>query len=80
MTTTVIVAVALPPVLVAVTVYVAEDVIVVGVPEMAPVDVSNDRPDGRSGETDQETTVPPKAEGVADVIAESLVKVNGLPL
>ena len=32
MTTTVIVAVALPPVLVAVTVYVADDVIVVGVP------------------------------------------------
>jgi hypothetical protein len=24
--------------------------------------------------------VPPKEEGVADVIAESLVKVNGLPL
>ena len=70
----------LPPVLVAVTVYVADAVTAVGVPEIVPVERSNDRPDGRSGETDQETTVPPKAEGVADVIAESLVRVNGLPL
>ena len=70
----------LPPVLVAVTVYVADAVTAVGVPEIVPVERSNDRPDERSGETDQETTVPPKAEGVADVIAESLVKVNGLPL
>ena len=54
--------------------------IAVGVPEIVPVEESKDRPAGSVGETDQETTVPPKAEGVADVIAESLVRVNGLPL
>ena len=70
----------LPPVLVAVTVYVADDVTAVGVPEIVPVEESKDRPAGSVGETDQETTVPPKAEGVADVIGESLVKVNGFPL
>ena len=70
----------LPPVLVAVTVYDADAVTAVGVPEIVPVEESKDRPAGSVGETDQETTVPPKAEGVADVIAESLVKVNGLPL
>ena len=70
----------LPPVLVAVTVYVADDVTAVGVPEIVPVDVSKDRPAGSDGETDHETIVPPKAVGVADVIAESLVKVNGFPL
>ena len=70
----------LPPALVADRVYVAEEDTAVGVPEIVPVDVSNERPAGSVGETDQETTVPPKAEGVADVIAESLVKVNGLPL
>ena len=46
LTTMVIVAVALPPVLVAVTVYAAEDVIVVGVPEIVPVEASKDRPAG----------------------------------
>ena len=70
----------LPPVLVAVTVYVADDVTAVGVPEIVPVDVSKDRPAGSVGEMDQEMTVPPKEEGVADVIAESLVRVNGVPL
>jgi hypothetical protein len=70
----------LPPVLVAVTVYDADAVTAVGVPEIVPVEESKDRPAGSVGETDQETTEPPKAEGVADVIAESLVKVNGLPL
>ena len=72
LTTMVIVAVALPPVLVAVTVYVAEDVIVVGVPEMAPVDVSNDRPDGRVGDISHETTAPPLEVGVTAVIVKSL--------
>ena len=75
-----IVAESLPPVLVAVTVYVADAVTAAGVPEIVPDDVSKDRAAGSDGETDQETTVPPKAEGVADVIAEFLVKVNGLPL
>ena len=80
MTTMVTVVVASPPVLVAVTVYDADAVTAVGVTEIVPVEESKDRPAGSVGETDQETTVPPKAEGVADVIAESLVKVNGLPL
>ena len=80
LTTTVIVAVALPPVLVAVTVYVAEDVIVVGVPEMAPVDVSNDRPDGRSGEISHETTAPPLEVGVTAVMVKSLFSVRELGL
>jgi hypothetical protein len=52
----------------------------VGVPEMTPVEVSITRPLGSVGDIDQEMTVPPKEEGVADVIAESLVRVNGLPL
>ena len=52
----------------------------VGVPEMTPVEVSRDRPAGREGETDQDTTVPPFEVGVAAVIAESFVSVNGVPL
>ena len=51
-----------------------------GVPEMAPVEASRDNPVGSDGETDQLTTVPPLAEGVAVVMATPLVKVNGLPL
>ena len=47
-------AVVLPPVLLAVTVYVAEDVTAVGVPLMAPVEESSERPAGREGDTDQE--------------------------
>ena len=74
------VVVALPPVLVAVMVYVAVEVIAVGVPEITPVDVSKERPAGSVGETAQETTVPPLDVGVAAVIAESLVSVNGVPL
>lgn len=80
LTTTVIVAVALPPVLVAVTVYVAEDVIVVGVPEMAPVDVSNDRPDGRVGDISHETTAPPLEVGVTAVMVKSLFSERELGL
>ena len=74
------VVVALPPVLVAVTVYVAVEVIAVGVPEMTPVEVSRDKPAGSVGDTAQEMTVPPFEVGVAAVIAESLVSVNGVPL
>jgi hypothetical protein len=69
-------AVVLPPVLVAVTVYVAVDVTAVGVPLMAPVDESRDKPDGREGETDQEVTGPPLAVGVTVVMAVPLVNVN----
>ena len=72
--------VALPPLLLAVTVYVAVDVMLVGVPEIAPLVVENDRPAGNDGEMDQEVTVPPLTLGVAVVIAVPLVKVNGVPL
>jgi len=57
-----------------------EDVMVVGVPEMAPVDVLKERPLGSDGEIDHEVTAPPLVLGVAVVMAESLVSVNGLPL
>ena len=53
---------------------------VVGVPEMAPVDVLKERPLGSDGEIDHEVIAPPLALGVAVVMAESLVNVNGLPL
>jgi hypothetical protein len=38
--------------------------------------LSNDRPDGSDGETDQDVTVPPLDVGVAVVIAVPLVNVN----
>ena len=50
--------------------------IAVGVPLIAPVVLSNDRPDGSDGETDQDVTVPPVDVGVAVVIAVPLVSVN----
>ena len=80
MTTMVTVAVSLPPVLLAVTVYTAEAVIAVGVPLMAPVDESKDKPAGRDGETDHEVIVPPFTVGVTVVIAVPLVSVNELGL
>ena len=64
LTTMVSVAVSVPPVLVAVTVYVAEEVIAVGVPEITPVDVSRAMPAGSDGETDHDVTVPPVDVGV----------------
>ena len=54
----------------------ADDVTAVGVPLISPVDVSRDNPAGRDGETDQEVTVPPLADGVTAVIAVPLVSVN----
>ena len=53
---------------------------VVGVPEIAPLLVENTRPEGNDGEIDQEVTVPPLTLGVTVVMAVPLVKVNGLPL
>ena len=47
---------------------------------MAPVDVLKERPLGSDGEIDHEVTAPPLVLGVAVVMAESLVSVNGLPL
>ena len=76
MTTIVTSAVVLPPVLVAVTVYVAELVMAVGVPLMAPVEESSERPAGRDGETDHDVMAPPLAVGVTVVMAVPLVKVN----
>jgi len=72
------VAVALPPVFDAVTVYVAAEVMAVGVPEMVPVDASSDRPDGSAGDTLHDVTAPPDAIGVALVIAESFCNVKEL--
>ena len=65
----------LPPVLLAVTVSVAEDVTAVGVPLMEPVEESSERPAGSEGETDHEVTVPPPDVGVMVVMAVPLVKV-----
>jgi hypothetical protein len=70
------VAVALPPELLAVTVYVAVALIAVGVPEIVPVDVSSDKPAGNAGDTDQEVTAPPVEEGVTLVIADPFAMVN----
>tara|TARA_Y100000766_G_scaffold192339_1_gene165374 strand:- start:1533 stop:1766 length:234 start_codon:yes stop_codon:yes gene_type:complete len=66
-------AVSVPPVLVAVIVYDAEDVTAVGVPLMLPVEVSSDKPAGSDGETEYETTVPPVEVTVAVVIAVPFV-------
>ena len=73
LTTMVTFAVSVPPVLVAVTVYTAEDVTVVGVPEIAPVVLDRVRPAGSVGDTDQEVTAPPLEVGETVVIAVPLV-------
>ena len=52
LTTMVTLAVSVPPVLVAVIVYDAEDVTAVGVPLIEPVEVSSDKPAGRDGDTE----------------------------
>ena len=79
-TTMVTVVVALPPVLLAVMVKVVAEVTAVGVPEMAPVEVEKERPDGRVAEIDQEVTVPPLEVGVTVVMVVSLVNVRVLGL
>ena len=48
----------------------------VGVPEIAPVDVSSVRPTGSAGETDQDVTVPPVDVGVIAVIVTFFVSVR----
>jgi hypothetical protein len=48
----------------------------VGVPLIAPVDVSRAKPAGRDGDTEYETTVPPLDVTVAVVMAVPLVKVK----
>ena len=52
----------------------------VGVPLIAPVDESKDKPAGRDGETDHEVIVPPLTVGVTVVIAVPLVSENELGL
>ena len=74
------VAVALPPVLLAVTVYVALDEVVLGVPEMAPVEASMERPVGSAGETLHEVAAPPLEVGVTVVMAVFLTRESELGL
>ena len=50
----------------------------VGVPLIAPVEESKDKPAGREGETDHEVIVPPFAVGVAVVMVVPLVRENEL--
>ena len=80
LTTIVIVALSLPPVLVAVIVYVAEEFTPVGVPLMAPVEVSSDNPAGSDGETEYEVTVPPVDVGEMVVMAVPISKVRSFEL
>ena len=47
-----------------------------GVPLIAPVVESRERPAGKDGETDQPVIVPPFAVGVTVVICVPLVRVN----
>ena len=58
--------------------YVNADDTAPGVPDISPVEVEKVSPNGRSGVMAQEVTVPPLAVGVAGVMAEPFVKVNGL--
>lgn len=51
-----------------------------GVPDIAPVEESKDRPAGSDGDTVQEVMVPPLTVGVAVVIAVPLVSANELGL
>ena len=76
LTTMVMLAVSVPPVLVAVIVYEALEVTAVGVPLMAPVLVSNDKPAGRDGETEYDTTLPPVEVTVSVVMAVPLVRMS----
>ena len=57
-----------------------EEATAVGVPLMAPVAVSKDKPVERVGEIVQEVTAPPLSVGVTVVMAVPFVSVNGLPL
>ena len=69
LTTMVMLAVSVPPVLVAVMVYTADGVTAVGFPLIAPVEVSRTNPAGRDGDTAYDTTAPPVEVTVSVVIA-----------
>ena len=75
MTMMVMVAVSVPPVLVAVIVYDALEVTAVGVPLISPVEVSRANPAGSDGDTEYETTAPPVDVTVSVVIAVPFVRV-----
>ena len=51
-----------------------------GVPEIAPVEESSERPAGSEGDTDHEVTVPPLEVGVTVVMAVPFVSVSELGL
>ena len=70
------VVVSLPPVLVAVMVYVVDVLSSVGVPEMVPSVVLKANPPGRVGEMDHVTMSPPLTVGVIEVIAVPFVSVK----
>ena len=73
----VMVAVPLPPLLVAVTVYVVDALIIVGVPQIVPLLAPNDMPVGRDGEIDQLVAGSPVTVGVTElVIGVPMVRVN----
>ena len=76
----VMLAVSLPPVLLAVMVYVADEVTAVGFPLMAPVEESRDKPAGSDGETDQEVMAPPLVVGVNVVMAVPFSKMREFEL
>ena len=78
MTRMVTVAVALPPLLFAEIVYVADVDATVGVPEIAPDVVDNTRPAGSDGETDHDVGVPPLVVGTTVVIVVPFVNVSEL--
>ena len=74
----VMLAVPVPPVLVAVIVYEALEVTAVGVPLMAPVEEFRDKPAGRDGETDHDVMAPPPTVGVSVVMVVPFSKVRVL--
>ena len=56
-----------------------DELVTVGVPEMAPVEVENERPAGSDvGEMDHEVTAPPLVVGVTVVMVVSLVRLKEL--
>ena len=64
----------------AVTVCELEEVTAVGVPEIVPVVVENDRPAGSCGDIDHRVAAPPLTEGVFADIVTSLVNVREVGL
>lgn len=58
-----------PPVFEAVMLYAEVPVMLVGVPEITPVDVESASPAGRAGEMEYAVMVPPNALGEFDAIA-----------